>query len=142
MTIPIRVSSLVRALGPTVAAVLPPSTPARTVLRAAALGITDVAARRIDPRGISVVMVTPDDGKTYTAAQHFGSQAVTTGSWVGVCLLKGLVTDRLPIPRPVTALATGVAVYVLDTVSAEMHDGLIRKAEEAKRKAQETIVET
>ena len=74
-------------------------------------------------------MVTPDEGQTYTPLQQLGSRALTTGSWVGVCLLKGLATDRVPIPRAITVVATGVAVYVLDDVSAELYDRLIRKAD-------------
>ena len=136
MTIPIRASSLVRALGPAVAAAMPATTPSRTVLRATVLAVTDLAARRMDPRGISLVMVTPDDEARRTRrSSSSAADAVTTGSWVGVCLLKGLATDRLPIPRGITVVATGVAVYVLDDVSAKLHDDLIRKAAEAKQKA-------
>ncbi len=139
MTIPIRASSLVRALGPAVAAAMPTTTPSRTVLRAAVLTATDLTARRIDPRGISLVTVTPDDGQTYTALQQVGSRALTTGSWVAVCLLKGLATDRLPVPRAVTAVATGVAVYVLDGLSAQFYDSLMRKAAEAKQKGADAM---
>ncbi len=96
------------------------------------LSATDLAAHRIDPRGITLISITPDQGATFTTAQRLGSRALTTFSWVCVCLLVGKATDRLSLPRTVKAVATGAAVYALDSVSARMAADMQRAAEQAK----------
>jgi hypothetical protein len=67
-------------------------------MRLVALCCTDIAARRIDKRGIQFLSVTPAEGETFTPAQRLGNEALTVSSWAAVWLLLTMAIDRLPLP--------------------------------------------
>lgn len=131
MSLPIKLSALVRALGPALAVALPPSTPSRVGVRAGLLGVAEIAARQLDPRGMTFISVTPNPGQTYNTAQQLGSRAVTTASFVGVGLLLTMAVDRLPLPRPAKAAVIGAAFYAFDEVSVRLVDKAKQLGEQA-----------
>ncbi len=137
MSLPFKLSSLVRALGPALAVALPTSTPSRVGVRAGLLAVAEIAARQLDPRGMTFISVTPDAGQTYNTAQQLGSHALTTGSFVGVGLLVTMGVDRLPLPRPAKAAIIGAAFYAFDEVSVR----LVEKAKQLGEQAEAELDE-
>ncbi len=135
MSVPVNLSSAVRASGPALATLIPAGSRVSVLLRAKALGSTDVAARQISPRGITLLSITPDEGQTYNQAQQIGSRVLPTVVWVGVNLALLAGVDRLPLPRVAKALALGSGIYALDVMSSRMGERLMAAAQEAKDKA-------
>ncbi len=112
----IRVSSLLRALGPAIAVAVPAGVSSRSSIQASLLTGTDLASRELDSHGIQLIAWTPDEGATFTRLQTTGSRALTTGTWVAAALLLTRFAGRLPVPVAVRVVTTGVLVYVLDQV--------------------------
>jgi hypothetical protein len=103
--------SAVRAMGPVLATARPSGWPTRVAVLAA----TEVAARRVGRPGFQFVEIAPGPGKEWPPAQTAAAEAAGVAGWVGVTSLLVAVAGRLPIPRPVTGLLLGAAVYVADT---------------------------
>jgi hypothetical protein len=103
-------SSVVRALGPATALLVPRWVPARL----AALAAGDVAARRVGTPGFTIVSIVPARGTTFPLPKRIGAEAAGVLGWVaaGSALVAG--ADRLPVPRPVRALLAGTLVFVAD----------------------------
>lgn len=106
-------SSVTRAAGTVIAAALPVRLPKRTAVQAAAVGATDVGARRIDSKGIFVVTVSTDED-THPAVRVLANEALPTLTWIGANLLASKATRRVRGPRIVKALVAGALVYAAD----------------------------
>lgn len=126
MTMTIRPSSVVRAVGPALAALMPRSRAGLTG-QVVALAVTDAAARQIDPHGIGLVTITPDKGKSFTPAQEIASRALPTAIWVVLWLFLERAVAKLPVPRLLRAPLVGGTLYVLDGVMSD----LVARAESA-----------
>ena len=137
MTRLLRGSSLVRALGIALAAALPAGLAMRLGLRAASLAATDAVAHRIDPKGITILQVTPEEGETFTPTKQALVDGLGTLGWTGAGLLMVAGAERLPISRRARSIGLGVVIYALDVTSAQLYDRLMGMADAAQRKAAE-----
>lgn len=122
-------SSLVRAGGMTLAAVLPARLPRRTPAQATVLAGTGAAARWLDPLGLSPVTISVDDDAPQWQ-RVLAEGIVPNGSWAaeGVLVLRGL--RRIPGPRWLVALGAGAAVYTADHLLNEKLMPLIEQAQQ------------
>jgi hypothetical protein len=132
MVNPLSLSSAVRALGAAGAVALPTQASYRRSLQAALLGTTDAAAHRIDPKGITVVSVTPEAGRTFTPAQRLACDALSSVGWAGLGLLVVVGVEHLPVSRAARVLGLGVSIYALDRVSAHLMERLLAIADRAR----------
>ena len=130
MSVPVNLSSAVRASGLALATMVPASSPLTILVRAKVLGLTDFVARKISPHGITLVSITADEGQTFNRAQEMGSRVLPTALWVGTNVLVLTAADRLPVPRVARAVVVGSAVYGLDVMSIRMSHRLLAAAEQ------------
>jgi hypothetical protein len=116
----------VRAAGPAVAAVLPAGWPARAAVVAAA----DMLSHRLGGRtGITIIGITPRPGERFSPAAQVGADAAGTLGWTGATTLLLAAAGRLPIPRPVTGLALGTALYVAELQAQAAAERAVARAE-------------
>lgn len=130
MPVPVSASSLLRAVGVLVAMLLPWRRKSRIGARVTILASTDAAARAVDPRGITMVSVTPDEGETFGPVKGVLVGLLPTATWSVASLLVVSGVERLPGPRLVKAVALGAGIYALDSVAARFTDQLLAKAEQ------------
>lgn len=127
-------SSLVRAGGLVLAAVLPGRMPRRTAAQAAVLAGTGAVARQIDPLGLSPITIgVADHAPTWQRVLAEG--VVPNGSWAveGVLVLRGL--RRLPGPRWLVVIGAGAVVYTGDHVLNAKLTPLVERAKQMADKA-------
>lgn len=129
MVNPLSLSSAVRALGAAGAVAHPSGLRSRRLVQAGLLGTTDALAHWIDPKGITVLSITPDEGETFSAAKQLTFDALSSVGWAGLGLFTVLGAERLPISRTARALSLGGAVYFIDRASAQLNDKLLAMAE-------------
>jgi hypothetical protein len=96
--IPFSPGAAVRAAGPAVAAALPAGRSGRWPARLAVLLATDLAARRFGRPGITIVGITPGEGKEFPPAKQLAADAIGTAGWVGAMSLLTAAADRLRVP--------------------------------------------
>src|SRR4051812_35729002 len=112
-------------MGIAIAAMIPSSLAGRPGIRVVSLSVTDAVAHRIDPKGITVFSVTPNEGQTFSDQKRLALDALSSLSWAGMGLLMLTGVDRLPLPSRARAATIGGAVYALDVVSAQLFEGLL-----------------
>jgi hypothetical protein len=133
--IPFSPGPALRAAGPAVAAALPAGMPGRWPARLAVVLATDVAARRFGRPGITIIGITPGDGKQFPPAKQLAADAVGTAGWVGATALLTAAADRLRVPQAVTAVLLGAAVYAGDLKGRAFAERARAAAEQARAAA-------
>ena len=131
ISVPVNLSSVVRASGLAIATLIPATSKVTIIVRAKVLGLTDFAARKISPQGITLLSITADEGESFSRAQTIGSRVLPTTVWVGTNILVLTAADRLPVPRLARAAIVGSAVYGLDVASIRWSRRLLAAAEPA-----------
>jgi len=120
----------VRAAGPAAAAVLPAGMSGKWPARMAVVLATDLAARRFGRPGITIIGITPGEGKEFPPAKQLAADAVGTAGWVGATVLLTAAADRLRIPSAVTAVLLGAAVYAGELKGGAVRDRILAERAE------------
>ena len=120
--IPFSPGAAVRAAGPAVAAALPAGMSGRWPARVAVVLATDLAARRFGRPGITIIGITPAEGKEFPPAKQLAADAVATVGWVGATSLLTAAAGRLRVPPAVSAVLLGAAVYAGELKARAMAD--------------------
>jgi hypothetical protein len=135
--IPFSPGPALRAAGPAVAAALPAGMSGKWPARMAVVLATDLAARRFGRPGITIIGITPGEGKEFPPAKQLAADAVGTAGWVGAAVLLTAAADRMRIPSAVTAVLLGAAVYAGELKGRAVADRIL--AERAEIPAAEPV---
>jgi hypothetical protein len=130
--IPFSPGAAVRATGPAAAAALPAGMSGRWPARLAVVLATDVAARRFGRPGITIIGITPGEGKEFAPAKQLAADAVGAAGWVGAMALLTAAADRLRVPSAVTAALLGAAVYAGELKARAIADQALAAADQAR----------
>jgi hypothetical protein len=91
-----------------------------------------VAARRFGRPGITVVGITPGEGKEFPPAKQLAADAAGTAGWVGATALLTAAADRLRVPPAVTAVLLGAAVYAGELKGRALAEQALAAADQAR----------
>lgn len=97
--------------------------------RAAAAGTSYRVGKEIDPLGLEVVSISVHEDEPSSSWERALAEVVGVGSWTVASLVVAAVLDRLPLPRPVTALGYAGAVAFADDVLSRKLLGVRAEAE-------------